>query len=312
MRDFRGHAGKGGALVDDDQPIGLDDRLHDRLDVERLDGARVDHFRLVALLFERLRGVHRDVVALAVRHDRHVVALPRHAGRADRDRVIAFLTHLSPHAVHELTLKKDHRVVVPDGRLEQPLAVVGHGGRDDLEAGDVGVERLRGVGVGRPKLSGRPVGATEDDWDIELAARHVAHVGRVVDNLIEGHEREVERHELDDGPEPVHRRPNAEPRKSELTNRRVDDPVGPEVIEHALAYLVGAIVLGHLFPNEEDVVVALHFLGHCFPERRAEFQRSHIQVRVSKCKCRMGKAESGGPSVRPQHSDVHGTYAMKG
>ena len=75
-----------------------------------------------------------------------------------------------------------------------------------------------------------------------------------------------EAHELDDRPQPHHRRADAEPGEAGLADRRVDDALGAELLEHALADLVGAVVLGDFLAHEEDVLVALHLLGHRLAE----------------------------------------------
>ena len=64
------------------------------------------------------------------------------------------------------------------------------------------------------------------------------------------------------GRKPAIAAPDAHPRESLFGDRRVDDPVWPEALEHPLADLVGAVVLGDLFAHEEDAVVPLHLLGH--------------------------------------------------
>ena len=46
----------------------------------------------------------------------------------------------------------------------------------------------------------------------------------------------------------------------------VDHPVGAEFLEQALAHLVGALVLGDLLAQQEDVGIAPHLLGHGVPQ----------------------------------------------
>ena len=47
---------------------------------------------------------------------------------------------------------------------------------------------------------------------------------------------------------------------------------GAEPVEHPLADLVGAVVLGDLLAHQEDAVVALHLLGHRLVEGLAVLQ----------------------------------------
>ena len=72
---------------------------------------------------------------------------------------------------------------------------VGH----DLQAGEVCVDAVDGGGVLCREVLGCTVGASEDHRNAELAARHLVDLGRAVDDLVVGHEREVPGHELDDG-----------------------------------------------------------------------------------------------------------------
>ena len=62
------------------------------------------------------------------------------------------------------------------------------------------------------------------------------------------------------------------PAKPFLGDRRVDDPARAELVEHPLADLVGAVVLGDLLAHQEDAVVALHLLGHRLVEGFAVVQ----------------------------------------
>src|SRR5713226_10687291 len=96
----------------------------------------------------------------------------------------------------------------------------------------------------------------KDDRDFELSARHVKHFRGGIDDLISGENRKVERHELDDGLQAGHGGANAKTRKPEFSNRRVDDPLIPELFKQAFRDFVCSVVSCNLFAHEEDVVVA--------------------------------------------------------
>ena len=83
----------------------------------------------------------------------------------------------------------------------------------------------------RAELMRRSVRSPKCDRDIELAARHHEHVGRVVDHLVERDERKAKRHELNDRPQADHRRANAESGKTILADRRVDNAFGTEAFK---------------------------------------------------------------------------------
>ncbi len=132
--------------------------------------------------------------------------------------------------------------------------------------------------MGRTELVRRAVGAAEHDGHVELAAGHGEHVRGVIDDLIERHERERERHELDDGPQARHRRPDAQPGEPGLGDGGVDHAFGAEAFQQALADLVSAVVFGHFLAHEEDVRIALHFFDQGFVDGLAVGDFSHGKV----------------------------------
>ena len=126
------------------------------------------------------------------------------------------------------------------------------------------------------ELQRRAVRAAEDDRDVELAARHVEHLRRGVHDLVEREQREVPRHELDDRPQPDHRRADADAGEAELGDRRVDDAHLAELLEQPLRDLVGALVDGDFLAHEEDAVVALHLLAQRLVQRVAIRDDWHV------------------------------------
>src|SRR5690606_10925309 len=107
-------------------------------------------------------------------------------------------------------------------------------------------------------LCRRPVWSTEDDRHFNLPATHRVGFRRIADDLIEGNETEVPRHELDDGPEPRHRGPDSDPRKAGLRDRRVDNPPLTKLGEQPLRDLISAIVMTDLFAHQKDAIVSPH------------------------------------------------------
>jgi len=112
------------------------------------------------------------------------------------------------------------------------------------------------------ELTSSTVGPTEHDRDIELTTGHVADLGRVVDDLVNRHEGEVERHEFNNRAKTTHCGPDGQAAEAVLGNRGVDDALGTELVQHAFTDFVGSIVLGDFFTQEEYTLVAHHFLGH--------------------------------------------------
>jgi len=130
---------------------------------------------------------------------------------------------------------------------------------------DLAGERALGleVAVLGAELERGATGTADHQRHPDLAVRHVAHLRGRVDDLIDRQQREVERHHLDYGAEPDHRRADPDPGKAQLGDRGVDDAHGAELLQQAAADLVGALVDSDLLTHEEDAIVQLHL----FPER---------------------------------------------
>jgi hypothetical protein len=94
--------------------------------------------------------------------------------------------------------------------------------------------------------------------NLELAARHVAVLGRLVDDLLGRQRQEVLVHHLDDRPHPLHRRADARADERHLRDRGVAHPRRPELREHALRHAHRAAHLGDVLAHDEDVVVVAH------------------------------------------------------
>ena len=93
---------------------------------------------------------------------------------------------------------------------------------------------------------------------LELPARHVAVLRRLVDDLLGRERQEVLVHDLDDRPHALHRRADAGADERHLGDRRVAHALGPELGEHPLRHAHRAAHLGDVLAHDEDVVVLAH------------------------------------------------------
>jgi hypothetical protein len=125
---------------------------------------------------------------------------------------------------------------------------------------------------------GGAVGAAENDGRAHLAAGHVERLGRGVDDVVHRLHGEVEGHELDDGLQTAKGRADAEAGEAVLGDRRVDDPLGAELVQQSLGHLVGALVFGDLLAHDEDGVIAAHLLGHGIAQRFADGRLDHLGI----------------------------------
>ena len=115
----------------------------------------------------------------------------------------------------------------------------------------------------RGQLPAGAGGHADDQRDAELSARHVPDRRRVVDDLIERQQAEVDRHHLDDRPHAAERGADAGADERRLRERRVANPLGSELGEQSLAHGVRSAVLPDVLAHQEDARI----LRERFPER---------------------------------------------
>src|SRR5882724_10580795 len=111
--------------------------------------------------------------------------------------------------------------------------------------------------------------------DIKLPARHRVHVRRVIDDLIERHQRKAERHKFNDRAQANHGRANSQAGKSVLANGSIDDSPRAKSLKQSLADFVGALIFRDLFPHEKNVRIALEFFSERFVDCLAIRDFSH-------------------------------------
>src|SRR6267143_1404186 len=268
------------AFLHHDRPGGLLDRFENRRLIDGTQRPQVEHFGRHVVLRELLRRLQCDAQRLRMAHQRHVAALALDVGAPDRDDVLT-VGHLALEVVQHFAFEHDHRVVVADGRFEQALRVGGRRRGDDLQPGDMGEPALPCLRVLGRELQRRPIGAAEDDRQRDLAARHVQHLGGGIHDLVECEQGEVPGHELDDGPQPTHRRSHADARESQLRDWRVDDALRAELLQQSAAHLVGALIDAHLFAHQQDVGIALHLLAQRLIQCVSVSKGGHQSTRTS-------------------------------
>ena len=90
------------------------------------------------------------------------------------------------------------------------------------------------------------------------AVRAVADLGRLVDDLVVGRVDVVGELDLGDRAEAVHRRADGHPGDAQLGQRRVDDPVGAELLLEAVGGAEDAAVHADVLAEHDHARVALH------------------------------------------------------
>src|SRR5215218_4772792 len=141
-------------------PVRLLHRLDDGVLIEGTQGSQVYNLGLEAVLRQRVRNPQAQVDLPAVGDERHVRALARDAGLAERYGIVTVF-HLSLRSVQGAGLQEDHGVRVPYSRNHHALDVVRGDGRHDFQAGKVAVEALQRMCVLGRELDAAAVGATD-------------------------------------------------------------------------------------------------------------------------------------------------------
>lgn len=130
----------------------------------------------------------------------------------------------------------------------------------------MGVPAFQAVGVLGAQLPARPGGHPDHQGDVELPAGHVQEGSRVVHDLVQGQQAEVDRHDFHDGPHAAERRADARPHKAGFGQGRVADAFRPEFLEKSQADSEAAPVRPHVLTHEEHAFVALHGVPDAGPD----------------------------------------------
>ena len=91
--------------------------------------------------------------------------------------------------------------------------------------------------------AGRTVGTPENRGTGHLTARHIAGLGRGIDEMVDRLHGEIKGHELDNRLQPGEGGANPNTGKTVLGNRCIDNPALTEFVQQSLTHLVGALIL---------------------------------------------------------------------
>ena len=174
-------------------------------------------------------------------------------------------------------LEHHDRVVVAHRALEQALGVVGRRRRDDLQARHVAEERLQALRVLRA-ARGRTDGRAHHHRHLRHAARHVGHLGCVVDELIHRQEQEVGVLHVGDGAQAGQCRADRDARQPQLGDRGVEDPLVAEFIRQAQGHSerpAEAAGDADVLADAEDEWVAPHFFTDALADRLSDAHLGH-------------------------------------
>ena len=239
--------------MDDDQAAGFGDGGEDGRFVERLEAAQVDDLGGDPLAGQGVRCLQAVLDGLAVGHQRHVAPGAQHGGLAEGDGGLAG-RHLLGLVEQADVEEKQHRVVVADRRLEQPLGISRGTRHHHLEAGAMDEPGLVVVVV---LGADTPAGASHrqrHEREGELPAGHVAQLAGAVDQLVHGIAEERGEEQVDDRAQAGAGGAGRGAGDDALGKRRVAHAAGAELLHQIMALGRDALA------ENENAVVAAHFL----------------------------------------------------
>ena len=129
----------------------------------------------------------------------------------------------------------------------------------------------------RAKTHTPTIAGADHQRALDLPVCHIGDLGHFIGDVIETHRDEIREHDFGDGAKPRHRRTHGRPQNGLLGNRRIAHPQWPELFIEADGGLEHAAGLGHVFAQEHDILVAVHFLGNAADHRIAIAQFRHAQ-----------------------------------
>src|SRR5262249_2474824 len=121
----------------------------------------------------------------------------------------------------------------------------------------------------RRQLADAARGRADHQRHTRLAAEHVVDLGGVVDDLVDRHQDEVDRHDLNHRPQAKHGCAGGQADKPFLGDRRVDHALLAKFALQALGDAVGALELTDLLTHQQDVGVARQLLAQRGVQRLA-------------------------------------------
>ncbi len=202
--------------------------------------------------------------------------------------------------VEAFVLEENHRVVIADGRFDQPLGIVRRRRRHHFQTGRAHEPHLRVLRVKRAAVNAAARRRAHHDRHGRVPA--IAALGGEVDNLVEAAGDEIGELHLRHRPQPHEAGADGRADDGAFGNGRIHHAFLAEMLEESGGHFERAAVDADVFAQQEDVRVALHL----FPQPLADgFQvscRHGLWVFVDAVEQRRGVGEAGcaPPRRRPR------------
>ena len=140
-----------------------------------------------------------------VGHNSHVGPLALDVCHAERNEKVLF-GYKALHAIEHLVFNEHDRIVITDCCLEQALGIERCAGHHDVDAGEMGPQRLQALRVVRCDAAPGSTLGPDDHGHDHLSAEHIPVLGALIGDLIHGQGGKIHVHYLCDGAHAGHRR----------------------------------------------------------------------------------------------------------
>jgi hypothetical protein len=158
--------------------------------------------------------------------------------------------------------EKNHKISVAQGLMHHAFRIVGRARTHDLGARNVrhqpvqALRMLRGIAVAS-------AGTCEQDHrHLELAARHVVCLRRVIQQYIEANADKIDVGHIDDGPHAGDGHAGGHAENTRLRDRCVDNAMRTEPRTQALGHTENAAKREKVLTQHDDALVTFHFPHH--------------------------------------------------
>ena len=234
-------------------------RIGHRFLVPGAERSQVNHFGGNVFVRQAIRRFKRDVSHGPISDEGDVRSFTKY----ERSAKVGGLHGLGRFAfkiIKAFMFKKNDGIVVADRGHEQGLGVGRRGGINDFESGRMRKDRLQTMAVLGAQLV--PAAARHADRHRQgcLPAEHVAHHGKMVEDLVHRDIGEVDGHQFRHWPQLAEGRAGGETDDGRFGDGRVEDALRPELLEQTARHLERALIFGHILPKDHDGFVALHLL----------------------------------------------------
>ena len=240
-------------------------RLCDELLIQRIQRAGVKYLGGNAVFLQNLGGGQSLMNHLSGCNNGHILTAALDVALSERDGLEA--VHITLHRVHGLVLHKHDGVFIINGGEHKPQRILRGGGIYDLQAGNMGDPCLQGLRVLCGGTYSCAAGQAYHHGHGDFSAEHIAHLCRLIHQLIHAHRQEIAEHQLGNGAQAGGGGADSGANNGTLRNRGIPYPLVTKLIEHTGSNTKAAAEGSHILAKQQDTGIFAHPDAHAFTDR---------------------------------------------